>query len=195
MNKTFEQWITNYITEQKKAIDSIPVEKIKDLINKLAEALKKDRQIFILGNGGSAANATPFAGDLGKSSSDATGRRFKVLTLNDNMSWLTALGNDYTYEDVFVGQLQNYAKPKDICIAISASGNSPNVVKTLVWAKKHQLQTIAIVGGKKGKLAEIADHTIVIDSTHVGRIEDASMTALHLLCYAFIEHPEWAKIS
>ena len=188
-----EKWIKKYIAGQKTALDSISTKSVVALIKLLAKAVKENRQIFVFGNGGSAANASHFAGDLGKSSSDQVGKRFRVLTLNDNMSWLTALGNDYAYEDIFVGQLQNYAKPKDVCFAVSTSGNSPNAVKALVWAKEHKLQTIAIVGGKKGKLAKIADNVIVVDSIHCGRTEDAQMTILHLLCYAFIEHPEWAK--
>jgi len=153
----------------------------------------EDRQSFVFGNGGSAANASHFATDLGKSASDKVGKPFRVLSLNDNVSWLTALGNDYAYEDVFVRQLHNYAKPGDIAMSISVSGNSPNCVKALAWAKTNGLQTIALVGSKRGRMAEIADQSIVISDTHYGRVEDAQMGICHLLCYAFIEHPEWAK--
>ena len=105
------------------------------LIEKLRVALKEDRQIFVFGNGGSAANASHFATDLGKGASDKVGKRFRVLSLNDNVGWMTALANDYAYEDVFVGQLQNYGKPGDLALALSVSGNSPNCVKALEWAK------------------------------------------------------------
>lgn len=188
-----ENWIQEYVKEQSRATVSIDSKVIAKAVDILIEAVRNGRQIFIAGNGGSSANATHFATDLGKSASDKVGERFKVMSLNDNMGWVSALANDYSFEEVFSGQLQNYGKPKDVCIAISVSGNSPNTVKMLTWAKEHKLKTIAMVGVKRGKMAEIADQTIVIDSTHYGRVEDAQMTALHLLCYAFIEHPEWAK--
>ncbi|HEX5223063.1 MAG TPA: SIS domain-containing protein [Verrucomicrobiae bacterium] len=187
------EWIADYARGQKAALDSIPADAVARIIQKLRTAVQEDRQIFVFGNGGSAANASHFATDLGKGASDKVGSRFRVLSLNDNVSWLTALGNDYAYEDVFVRQLHNYAKAGDIAMALSVSGNSPNCVKALEWAKANGLQTIALVGGKRGRMAEVAEQSIVINDTHYGRVEDAQMTICHLLCYAFIEHPEWAK--
>jgi D-sedoheptulose 7-phosphate isomerase len=169
-------WIANYIAAQKAALDSIPVERVARLIETLQEALRKDRQIFVFGNGGSAANASHFVTDLGKGASDKLkGRRFRCLSLNDNVSWLTALGNDYSYEEVYERQLMNYAQKGDVALALSVSGSSPNVVRAAQWAKQNGLQVLALVGGKGGKLAQIADQAIVIDSTHYGRVEDAQM--------------------
>jgi D-sedoheptulose 7-phosphate isomerase len=108
------------------------------------------------------------------------------------MSWMTALGNDYSYEDVYVRQLQNYARPGDIALTMSVSGSSPNLVKAMQWAKENGLYTAALVGGKRGKLAQIADQVIAIDSEHYGRVEDAQMAICHMLCYAFMEMPEIA---
>src|SRR5712671_7041265 len=122
-------WIANYIAAQKSALDSIPVEKVARLIATLQEALRKDRQIFVFGNGGSAANASHFITDLGKGSSDKLKKRFRCLSLNDNVSWMTALGNDYSYEEIYARQLMNYARPGDLAMALSVSGNSPNLVK------------------------------------------------------------------
>src|SRR6266540_3407838 len=126
-----KQWTTDYIKAQKTAHDSIPVDGVAELIEKLRVALKEDRQIFVFGNGGSAANASHFATDLGKGASDKVGKRFRVLSLNDNVSWMTALANDYSYEDVFVSQLMNYARPGDVVLAMSVSGSSPNIVKAV----------------------------------------------------------------
>jgi D-sedoheptulose 7-phosphate isomerase len=187
------QWISDYIKAQKVAHDSIPVEGMDKLIDKLRDALKEDRQIFVFGNGGSAANASHFATDLGKGSSDKVGKRFRVVSLNDNVSWMTALANDYSYEDVFVGQLQNYGKAGDIALSLSVSGNSPNCVKALEWAKKNGLYTVALVGAKRGRMAEVAEQVLVINDTHYGRVEDAQMGICHMLCYAFMENPAWAK--
>src|SRR6266849_2067588 len=108
-----KQWIADYIKAQKTAHDSIPPDAVAQLIEMLREALKNDRQIFVFGNGGSAANSSHFATDLGKGASDKMGQRFRILSLNDNVSWMTALANDYAYEDIFVGQLQNYGQSGD----------------------------------------------------------------------------------
>ncbi len=188
-----KQWIADYIKAQKAAHDSIPVEAVVQLIEKLRDALKEDRQILVFGNGGSAANSSHFATDLGKGASDKIGKRFRVLSLNDNVSWLTALANDYAYQEAFAGQLQNYGRPGDIALGISVSGNSPICVKALEWARKNGLRTVALVGAKRGRMAEIAEQVLVINDTHYGRVEDAQMGICHMLCYAFIEHPEWAK--
>jgi len=185
-----QSWIRDYVSAQKAALDSIPVEAVVNLIEALRHALKEDRQIFVFGNGGSAANASHFVTDLGKGSSDKIGKRFRCVSLNDNVSWLTALGNDYAYEEVFSRQLMNYGKPGDLVFVMSVSGSSPNVVRGVEWAKKNGLRTIALVGGKKGKLAELADTVIVINSTHYGRAEDAQMGICHMLCYAFMENPQ-----
>lgn len=188
-----KQWIADYLRAQKACYDAIPVDQVNELIDLLRAALKEDRRIFVFGNGGSASNASHFVTDLGKGASDKIGRRFRVLSLNDNISWMTALANDYAYEDVFAGQLQNYARAGDIVLGISVSGNSPNCVKAFEWAKKNGLHTIALVGAKRGRMAELAKTLIVIQDTHYGRVEDAQMTICHMLCYAFIENPERAK--
>ena len=187
-----KQWISNYIRAQKAAHDSIPVDAVAELIGRLRSALHENRQIFVFGNGGSAANASHFATDLGKGASDKVGKRFRVLSLNDNASWMTALANDYAYEDIFAGQLQNYGQPGDLALGLSVSGNSPNCVKALAWAKQNGLHTVALVGAKRGRMAEIAEQVIIINDTHYGRVEDAQMSICHLLCYTFMEHPEWA---
>ena len=188
-----KQWIAEYIKAQKAAHDSIPQDAVAQLVEMLRDALKQNRQILVFGNGGSAANASHFATDLGKGASDKTGKRFRVLSLNDNVSWMTALANDYAYEDVFMGQLQNYGQPGDIALGLSVSGNSPNCVRALDWGRKNGLRTVAVVGAKRGRMAEVAEKVIVINDTHYGRVEDAQMGICHLLCYAFMEHPEWAS--
>jgi D-sedoheptulose 7-phosphate isomerase len=188
------QWISDYIKAQKAALDSISIDGVAQIITTLQQALKEDRQIFIFGNGGSAANSSHFATDLGKGSSDKVGKRFRIFSLNDNVSWMTAIGNDYTYDDVFIRQLENYGKKGDVVLSLSVSGNSPNCVKALEWSKKNGLKTIALVGGKRGKMAEVADQVVVINETHYGRAEDAQMGICHILCYAFMENPQWGKV-
>src|SRR5919108_2406259 len=123
------EWIQEYVQAQRAALDSVPLEAVGRLVDLLRQALREDRQIFVFGNGGSAANASHFVTDLGKGASDKLGARFRCMSLNDNVSWMTALGNDYSYEDVFVRQLMNYGKRGDVVLVMSVSGNSPNVVK------------------------------------------------------------------
>ena len=185
-----KDWIKDYITAQKAALDSISAEGVEALISTLRDACRHDRQVFVFGNGGSAANASHFATDLGKGSSDKLGKRFRVLSLNDNVSWITAIGNDYSYDDIFARQLENYAKPGDVVLTMSVSGNSPNVVKAVEWAARNGLRTIALVGNKRGKLAQIAEQVIVVDSAHYGRVEDAHMGICHMLCYVFMERAD-----
>ena len=183
-------WIQNYIAAQKKALDTISPAAITPLIATLREAHRAGRQIFICGNGGSAANSSHFVTDLGKNSSEAMGSPFRVLSLNDNVSWITAIGNDYAYADVFVRQLANYGQAGDVLIVISVSGNSPNLIKALEWAKAHGMKTIALVGGKRGRAATLADQVIVVEDTHYGRVEDVHMNILHMLCYVFVERDD-----
>src|SRR5262245_40599115 len=114
-----KQWINDFVTAQKAALDSIPVDAVAQVIEKFKKALAEDRQIFVFGNGGSAMNASHFATDLGKGSSDKVGKRFRVLSLNDNVSWMTAIGNDYAYDQIFVRQLENYGRKGDLVLALS----------------------------------------------------------------------------
>ncbi len=192
-SKKINDWIESYRAQQLAVINSIPADAVARLIERLRQALSENRHIFVFGNGGSASNSSHFATDLGKGSSDKCETRFRIISLNENISWITALANDYHYDDVYSRQLHNYARPGDMVLTMSVSGNSPNLVKALQWAKDNGLFTAALVGGKRGKLAEIADEVVVIDSHHYGRVEDAQMTICHMLCYAFMEMPELGK--
>lgn len=180
-------WLADYRARQQEVYEALPLERIAAVVGLLREAQDSGAQIFVFGNGGSAANASHFATDLGKGASDASGTRFRILSLNDNTAWLTALGNDYSYEDVFLRQLQNHARPGDLALCMSVSGSSPNLVRALRWARDNGLATVALVGGKRGALADIAEHVLEIADTHYGRVEDAQMTVCHMLAYAFME--------
>ncbi len=185
-----QTWLQNYVNAQHKALDSVPLDAVERVTHTLRDAWLRDAQIFAIGNGGSAANASHFATDLGKGASDKLQRRIRVQSLTDNVAWITALGNDYSYEDSFKRQLENFARSGDFLIAASVSGNSPNLVRAFEWANEMGLETVVIVGAKRGKLAEIAKQVIVVDDTHYGRVEDVQMHILHMLCYAFMELPE-----
>jgi D-sedoheptulose 7-phosphate isomerase len=187
-----QQWIAQYLEAQQRLLGALSPVEIAGLVETLQDAHRRDAQVFVIGNGGSAANASHFAVDLGKGASDVLPRRFRVLSLTDNVAWLTAIGNDYSYEDVFVRQLMNYAREGDVLIGISVSGNSPNLVRAFDWARATGVKTVGLVGKKRGGMADLSDQLVVIPDGHYGRVEDAQMTILHLLAYAFWENPEWA---
>ena len=195
-----QDWISAYLDAQKRAVDSVRPADVEAIVKTLRDAYERDAQVFACGNGGNAANCSHFVTDFGKNASEAMkkefgekGRKFRVLSLNDNLPWITAIGNDYAYEDVYWRQIENYARPGDVLITSSVSGNSPNLVKVLAWAKEHGLRTIALVGAKRGKCAELADQVIVVEDTHYGRVEDVQMHILHMACYAFVELAEARK--
>lgn len=189
-----DRWLADYVRSQRATLDAIPLDAVAELVRLLRTVWEEDRQLFVFGNGGSAANASHFATDLGKSASDRLARPFRVISLTDNVSWLTAIANDYAYEDVFVRQLRNLARPGDVALALSVSGDSPNCVRAIEWAAEHGLETVALVGARRGRLAEVARRVIVIDDTHYGRVEDAQMSICHMLCYAFVENPDLVRV-
>ncbi|HEY0740916.1 MAG TPA: SIS domain-containing protein [Chryseosolibacter sp.] len=183
-----KDFIERYIQFQKQTLDTISPESVSKIIDVFKRALDEERTIFVFGNGGSAANASHFVTDLGKGSSDKTKKRFRCLSLNDNTPWMTALGNDYSYDDVFVRQLMNFAKRGDLLFTMSVSGNSPNLVKAIEWGKANGLSTVSLVGKKRGKLAEISDLVVPVEDEHYGRVEDAHMGICHMIAYAFMEN-------
>jgi D-sedoheptulose 7-phosphate isomerase len=124
--------------------------------------------------------------DLGKGASLGAERRFRVLSLTDNVPWITALGNDLSYEDVFVEQLRNYARAGDLLLAISGSGNSENVLRAVRYANSIGCRTIGLAGFAGGKLREQAQECLVVSADHMGRIEDGHFVVQHLIVYYFM---------
>ena len=179
------EFIKNYFKELKKIIDEISVEDIKGVIDTLYKAYKQDKQIFIIGNGGSASTASHFACDLSKGTLqriyDEKEKRFKVISLTDNVAHLTALANDLDYRDIFSQQLRNLVNPGDIVIAITGSGNSQNILDAVDTASKSGAITIGFLGFDGGKLKDKVDHYIHVPSNHYGRIEDLHLILAHLI--------------
>lgn len=176
-----------YLADLQQALAALDLEQIKKVRQILAAARVEGKQIFLCGNGGSAATASHLVNDLGKGASAAGGEPFKVMALTDNISWITALANDMSYEDIFVEQLRNFAGAGDVLIAISGSGNSRNVLKAVELANERGLTTVGWTGFDGGQLAKLADLSIVVDSQHMGRVEDVHVVLMHLVCYYFME--------
>lgn len=186
-------FFTEYLERQKKMLETLPTSNVLELVDLFRKTLDNDKRIFVFGNGGSAANASHFVTDLGKGASDKTYRRFKCIALTDNAAWITAIGNDYSYEEIFVRQLMNLASAGDVAFVMSVSGNSPNLVKAIDWCNQNNITTVALVGAARGKIASMGKHVVVIDETHYGRVEDAHMTVCHMIAYAFMELPEMQR--
>jgi len=162
------------------------LEKIQKITEILYEAYKSDKQIFIMGNGGSASTASHFACDLGKGTLkniyDNIEKRFRVVSSTDNIATIMAFGNDLSFKDVFVQQLRNLVNKEDVVIGISASGNSSNVIKAIQYAKKCEAKTIGFLGFKSGgKLQGLVDYEITVQDSHYGRVEDTHLILEHLI--------------
>ena len=183
-------YLKSYKEKSLGVMQRISEEAVARLISLLADARKANRQIFLCGNGGSAATASHFANDLGKGASWGHDKRFRVLALTDNVSWMTALANDTDYSQIFVEQLKNYASPDDVLIAFSGSGNSPNVLEAVQWANESSLVTVGVTGRPGGKLGEMARYPIFVESSHMGHIEEGHFLIQHLVGYYFMETEE-----
>ncbi|GAB4133824.1 MAG: SIS domain-containing protein [Acidobacteriota bacterium] len=182
------RYLESYLAQCLETLRHLPLEGVARAIALLEEAREKGRRIFICGNGGSAATASHFANDLGKGASLHRARRFKVLALTDNVSWMTALANDLDFSQVFVEQLRNFAEPGDVLMAFSGSGQSPNVLRAVEWANAHGLVTIGFTGGRPGnRLAALSQLSLQVQSEHMGRIEDAHFLMQHLIGYYLME--------
>ena len=169
------------------AIESLDLDKVGQAIETLAEARVANRRIFICGNGGSASTASHFATDIVKGASYGRTARFRIMALTDSLPTITAYSNDVGYDSVFVEQLKNFAEPGDVVIAISSSGNSPNVLKAVEYGNSLGCRTIALSGRGGGRLGPLAQLDIQIAHTHTGRIEDLHMVVLHMIAYYFME--------
>lgn len=169
------------------AIQSIDVEPVGRAIEVLAQARENNRRIFVCGNGGSASTASHFATDLVKGASYGRTSRFRILALTDSLPTITAYSNDVSYECVFVEQLKNFAEPGDVLIAISSSGNSPNVLRAVEYGNSVGCRTIALTGQGGGKLGPLAELEIRAAHHHTGRIEDLHMVVMHMMAYYFME--------
>jgi D-sedoheptulose 7-phosphate isomerase len=176
-----------YKTELLKTIESIDLACVDLAIEWFREAREAGRRIFVCGNGGSASTASHFACDVVKGASYNRDRRFRIMALTDQLPTITAYANDVSYECVFVEQLRNFAKPGDLVMAISGSGNSPNVLRAVEYANSIDCRTIGMTGRDGGKLGPISQLNIHVPVPHMGRIEDGHMIVCHMIAYRFME--------
>ena len=173
--------ITDYLSLLGSAIAELPEDKIRDVIETLKDAYSNGRQVFLLGNGGSAMTASHIACDLQKGVKEVTGKRFRAMSITDNVALMTAWANDTDYESIFAEQLDSLLQAGDVVIAISGSGNSPNVIRAVERANELGAITVGWTGFKGGRLAQVAQKSIVVNSDNMQRIEDVHMILGHVV--------------
>lgn len=188
--------ISKYIARLHEEIDRVDHREIQQMADWLFEAWEQHKFVYIFGNGGSGTTATHMSEDLGKSSlrecdlQDETKQRLKVMSLTDNLGWILAVGNDCGYDQIFVQQLMNYGRPGDLVIAISGSGNSPNVIKAVDWARRHGLRVFGLTGFNGGKLKQMQDAGLHVPLNDMGMVE-----SIHLALFHWVLNDVFARIN
>jgi D-sedoheptulose 7-phosphate isomerase len=173
--------IESYLSRLQAAVEGLPREQLAELGDILYRTYRNGQQVFTLGNGGSASTASHMAADLAKNTISANMRRFRIVSLNDNQALLTALANDLGYPSVFSEQLKNLIRAGDLLIALSGSGNSPNVLNAIRYAQRQSAEVVAILGFAGGQAAQLADLSIIVPSDHYGIVEDVHLIINHIL--------------
>lgn len=176
INEYYQTYCDN-LGQMLAAVDRQALERI---YQKLADAYEHDRQVFVIGNGGSAASATHWVCDMGKGINTPNSRRLKIICPSDHTAILTAVANDIAYEEVFSYQLDAAIQPDDVLIALSVSGNSPNLLKAMDLARQKGAEVISIVGDLNGQMITRSDIALVVPSQNYGLVEDFHMIINHV---------------
>lgn len=159
-------------------VDTAAIARVAEIFH---NAWVEGRTVYVIGNGGSAATASHMACDLSKGTAAPGRNRLRVVSLADNVAWLTAIGNDLDYHSIFTEPLENQFRPDDVLLAISASGNSPNIVKAVEWANAHGGKTVAFCGFSGGKINASAQVSVHFPSHDYGPVEDGHLILNHIL--------------
>jgi D-sedoheptulose 7-phosphate isomerase len=170
-----------YFNDLRSVVDRIPLATIDLMVEVLLKAYDREQAVYLFGNGGSAALASHLACDLGKGTLNGPGKRFRVLALTDNVPLMTAWANDSRYEDIFAQQLVNFVRRDDVAFAISASGNSPNVLRALTAAREAGAITVGLTGFQGGEMKDLCDVCMIVPSDNMQVIEDLHLCASHAL--------------
>ena len=185
-----EKFLTDYFSEMKEIIDRMPLEEINAAIEALFDAWRNDRQVFLIGNGGSAATASHTTNDLNKATIVEGKKRFRAFCLSDNMSWISALTNDLGWSEAYVEQLMNYFKSGDYLVVFSVHGGvaedpareqSQNLLKAMRYVREHGGTTIAFAGFNGGAMRDLADVCAVVPGNSTPQTESFHMAWEHLI--------------
>ncbi|MBS4195184.1 SIS domain-containing protein [Lederbergia citri] len=177
----FRSYYIEYQSEWLRVIQQLDVSIIEKIYKTIKNSTEKNHQIFVLGNGGSAASASHWACDFGKGVNVDGVKRIRIFSLTDQIPLMTAYGNDMSYADIFVEQLKNVLNPGDIVIGLSVSGDSENVVRAFQYARDSGATIISLIGEKAGRMKGLSDISLVIPSSDYGVVEDAHMYVNHVI--------------
>lgn len=170
-----------YLNRLSAVISNFNLDTYDQMVKVLLDAYHRQAQIFVMGNGGSGATASHLACDINKGCCLNLDKKFKMICLNDNIPTMLAYANDLSYEVVFAQQLKNFFKKGDVVIGISGSGNSQNVLNAIKYAAAHGGRTLGWCGFGGGKLAELVELALVVDSNDMQQVEDGHMIVAHML--------------
>jgi D-sedoheptulose 7-phosphate isomerase len=186
--------IRSYLQEAVATVGLIKPDEVAGAVTLLQQARRRERGVYICGNGGSASTASHMAADFGKNIRTHVGHPMHVVALTDNVAWMTALANDESYADCFAGQLRNLLRPDDLVIGVSASGESENVIRAFEFAARRRAHRLALVGFDGGRLARMATRRVWIDSYDYGLVESMHLLVAHLLVKLLsIESPTMSR--
>lgn len=187
--RSFSGVAEEYLSVFRGLIEQVDVEAVCRVAERLREVRDREGTIYVAGNGGSAATATHLVNDLGKAAKGDACPPMRVMCLSDNVSWFSALANDEGYERVFAGQLENFARPGDALIVISASGNSRNLVKAVELADERGMTTVGLLGFDGGVLKDRVDECLWLESEIglYGPVETAHSLLCDILTTCLIE--------
>ena len=176
-----------YLTELKTVLDRLPLDQVSKAADILFACYQSDHTVFTFGNGGSGALASHLVADFGKGTHFpgpkhlSSFKRMKALAVTDSMPMITAWANDTQYEDIFMRQIENFLQPGDVALAISGSGNSPNVLRALEFARSAGATTVGLGGFGGGKMKDLLDCAIIVSSNNMQQVEDAHVIIGHLI--------------
>jgi len=195
----FKKYFDSYVANLKSTLDELDYNAFEKVIKVLLQARKQDRQIFIIGNGGSASAASHFACDLAKGTINPANplfKRFRAASLTDNMALITAIGNDCSYAEIFVEQLKNVLNPGDVVIVITGSGNSVNIIKALHYARSVKATNIGLLGFQGGEAVQLVDYSLTASTRNYGIAEDFHIIVEHMLTQIIkrLLQPELQKV-
>lgn len=173
--------ISSYFNRLKAVLDSVTIADVEKLISIVEDAYARDAAIYVCGNGGSWSTASHWVCDHSKGSSHPDKRRIRMFAPGDNMPMLTAYGNDVGYDSNFSEPLRAYAKPGDVVVLITASGNSPNILEAAKTARDLKTTIVGLIGFGGGKLAAMTDHNVIVESREYGPVEDLHLVLNHII--------------
>jgi D-sedoheptulose 7-phosphate isomerase len=186
----FSIGIQDYLNGLKKVIDELDIGEVNEVMEQLLAAYHRRASVYVFGNGGSASTASHFVNDFNKGVSEQLEGGFRFYCLNDNVPTMMAVANDISYNRVFALQLKNYLQPGDVVMAISGSGNSPNVIEAVRYANQRGIDTIGLVGYDGGKLKQLARCCIHIPVDDMQKVEDLHLVMNHVMMALFKAHLE-----